>query len=187
MITPSAFTFKSDNGLVRVLKTNCGVCIGHVPNPKMLHPEVVNFLGIWDTGATGTVISKNVVDKLHLMPIGKVKAFHADGESIVNVYVINLFLPNRVAFPLVRVTEGKLNGADLLIGMDIITQGDLSVTNINGKTTFSFRLPSMKEIDYVKEYNDSHPDPNLYSKVGRNDPCPCGSGKKYKTCHGIAD
>jgi preprotein translocase subunit SecA len=23
-------------------------------------------------------------------------------------------------------------------------------------------------------------------KVGRNDPCPCGSGKKYKKCHGIA-
>ena len=21
-------------------------------------------------------------------------------------------------------------------------------------------------------------------KVGRNDPCPCGSGKKYKYCHG---
>ncbi len=23
-------------------------------------------------------------------------------------------------------------------------------------------------------------------KVGRNDPCPCGSGKKYKQCHGRA-
>src|SRR5262249_9122325 len=23
-------------------------------------------------------------------------------------------------------------------------------------------------------------------KVGRNDPCPCGSGKKYKKCHGAA-
>jgi preprotein translocase subunit SecA len=21
-------------------------------------------------------------------------------------------------------------------------------------------------------------------KVGRNDPCPCGSGKKFKNCHG---
>jgi preprotein translocase subunit SecA len=24
-------------------------------------------------------------------------------------------------------------------------------------------------------------------KVGRNDPCPCGSGKKYKKCHGAAN
>jgi preprotein translocase subunit SecA len=23
-------------------------------------------------------------------------------------------------------------------------------------------------------------------KVGRNDPCPCGSGKKFKKCHGAA-
>jgi preprotein translocase subunit SecA len=23
-----------------------------------------------------------------------------------------------------------------------------------------------------------------YTGVGRNDPCPCGSGKKYKQCHG---
>jgi uncharacterized protein len=23
-------------------------------------------------------------------------------------------------------------------------------------------------------------------KTGRNDPCPCGSGKKYKQCHGAA-
>ncbi len=26
---------------------------------------------------------------------------------------------------------------------------------------------------------------NLFPKVGRNDPCPCGSGKKYKQCHGV--
>ena len=30
------------------------------------------------------------------------------------------------------------------------------------------------------------PQPNgkVREKVGRNDPCPCGSGKKYKKCHG---
>jgi len=26
--------------------------------------------------------------------------------------------------------------------------------------------------------------PRTASKVGRNDPCPCGNGKKYKNCHG---
>jgi uncharacterized protein YecA (UPF0149 family) len=26
--------------------------------------------------------------------------------------------------------------------------------------------------------------PTLRGKVGRNDPCPCGSGRKYKKCHG---
>ncbi|WP_454688895.1 preprotein translocase subunit SecA [Achromobacter aloeverae] len=28
------------------------------------------------------------------------------------------------------------------------------------------------------------PQRNVLPKVGRNDPCPCGSGKKYKQCHG---
>jgi hypothetical protein len=26
-----------------------------------------------------------------------------------------------------------------------------------------------------------------HEKIGRNDPCPCGSGKKYKNCHGRGD
>ena len=28
------------------------------------------------------------------------------------------------------------------------------------------------------------PTPKRVNKIGRNDPCPCGSGKKYKQCHG---
>jgi HEAT repeat protein len=37
-----------------------------------------------------------------------------------------------------------------------------------------------------EEYAASAPGPTLapVPKVGRNDPCPCGSGKKYKKCHG---
>ena len=27
-------------------------------------------------------------------------------------------------------------------------------------------------------------DPTSWGKVGRNEPCPCGSGKKFKHCHG---
>jgi preprotein translocase subunit SecA len=27
-------------------------------------------------------------------------------------------------------------------------------------------------------------DPATWGKTGRNAPCPCGSGKKYKHCHG---
>lgn len=26
--------------------------------------------------------------------------------------------------------------------------------------------------------------PRTVKKIGRNDLCPCGSGKKYKNCHG---
>lgn len=42
--------------------------------------------------------------------------------------------------------------------------------NTRGKIT----LPDVRDDDFEK----------LIAKVGRNDPCPCGSGKKYKKCHG---
>lgn len=32
--------------------------------------------------------------------------------------------------------------------------------------------------------NGQQPQVNMGLKIGRNDPCPCGSGKKYKACHG---
>ena len=45
--------------------------------------------------------------------------------------------------------------------------------------------------DAVTSKEDSAPDavatkplPAVSHKVGRNEPCPCGSGKKYKQCHG---
>ncbi len=31
--------------------------------------------------------------------------------------------------------------------------------------------------------SSSGPTTRQVRKVGRNDPCPCGSGKKYKDCH----
>jgi len=34
-------------------------------------------------------------------------------------------------------------------------------------------------------FSDS-PVPRHVSKIGRNDPCPCGSEKKYKDCHAAA-
>ncbi len=38
--------------------------------------------------------------------------------------------------------------------------------------------------DYVAPENRDPKDPSTWGKVGRNEACPCGSGKKYKHCHG---
>lgn len=35
-----------------------------------------------------------------------------------------------------------------------------------------------------KKNEDENLDTSTPKKIGRNDPCPCGSGKKYKQCHG---
>lgn len=39
--------------------------------------------------------------------------------------------------------------------------------------------------DFIAAPQDRRPeDPSTWGKVGRNENCPCGSGKKYKHCHG---
>ena len=47
----------------------------------------------------------------------------------------------------------------------------------------------VSDYDYEKDfrplrYVTQQPAVRIEPKVGRNDPCPCGSGKKYKKCHG---
>jgi hypothetical protein len=135
------------------------------------------FDAIWDTGATSTVITHNVVTACGLKPIGMAITQTANGARNSEVYFVNIGLPNGVGFPMVRVTKGDIGpGADVLVGMDIIGTGDFAITNKDGHTVFSFRYPSIARIDFVEEPNPSP------SKLGRNDPCPCGSGKKFKHC-----
>jgi preprotein translocase subunit SecA len=45
-----------------------------------------------------------------------------------------------------------------------------------------------QENDYIDPSENIKQEPvRVGPKVGRNDPCPCGSGKKYKHCHGKAE
>lgn len=44
-------------------------------------------------------------------------------------------------------------------------------------------LPEERIIEIIKEYKKSKTI-RVEKKPGRNDPCPCGSGKKYKKCCG---
>ncbi|MBU1092439.1 retropepsin-like domain-containing protein [Patescibacteria group bacterium] len=151
-----AFTIRY-NGLTRVLMTEVGVSIPFLGTPDQTQKIVVEkYQGIWDTGATGSVVTKRVVDKLGLKPIGAQKVYHAGGESVSSVYLVNIALPSNVMVQGVKVTEGDLppkGGADLLIGMDIIGLGDFSVSHVGGKSTMSFRMPSCRETDYIGEAN----------------------------------
>ncbi|WP_113447527.1 preprotein translocase subunit SecA [Rhizobium cremeum] len=38
--------------------------------------------------------------------------------------------------------------------------------------------------NYVAPEERNPQDPSTWGRIGRNEPCPCGSGKKYKHCHG---
>lgn len=138
-----AFTVKI-NGIARILQTEVDLLI-----PNSQHGTRVP--AIWDTGATGSVITKKVSQALNLIPTGLAQVNTANGQVIQNTFTIDVGLPNGVIIQGITVTEadGLSGGCEALIGMDIISLGDFSITNHNGKTCMSFRVPSGHEIDYV--------------------------------------
>jgi hypothetical protein len=46
-------------------------------------------------------------------------------------------------------------------------------------------LEAMEGEDESEESFDTEPSKPKQIRIGRNNPCPCGSGKKYKKCHGV--
>ena len=153
------------------------------PNPV---PVGINTKALWDTGASGSVISARLAQQLGLVPVGKAQVGHAGGTSSSLTYLVNFMLPNAVAIIGVVVTEAPIfSGFDVLLGMDVILHGDLSITHVDDKTCMSFRIPSYERIDYVKQHESI-----VRRLTGPNDPCPCGAKRpdggpmKFKKCHG---
>jgi len=133
-----------------------------------------NIETMWDTGCDITIINDRFVDIFNLQSVGSGKLDTISDEKIPSkIYKINLILPNNIELKDVEAIAGNPKNCDVLIGMDIISQGDFVISNYNGKTTFIFQKPSIGKFTY---------DPIIKNKIGRNDPCPCGSGKKYKHC-----
>ena len=181
-----AFTVKYTGSANRII-TQISITAAYDPaNPPTPTPKLVPTSALWDTGATRSVITPSVAKSLGLISTGSDVVNHFGGSSLKPTYLVNVYLPNGVAIAGVVVTECEETAQfGFILGMEIITKGDFSITNINNQTCVSFRYPSMKEIDYVKEANHAQ-----FAGVGRNDPCPCGkqdaSGKpiKFKKCHG---
>lgn len=177
-----ALTLNSQGGILNVLKSTVGVSLPFVGDQTIQKEiSIKQFVGVWDTGATGTVITKRVVAELELKPTGQTDVYTAKGKATTNKYFVNVYLPMNVGIQGVNVTEGDLPpDTELLIGMDIITLGDFCITHRDGKTKMSFGVPPSDSIDYVENINNSNK-----QVAGRNDPCSCGSGKKFKKCHGL--
>mgnify|MGYP003314533035 CR=1 FL=1 len=51
------------------------------------------------------------------------------------------------------------------------------------KTLFNIKLVNDTNNNST-EQQAKEPRRIITKKIGRNEPCPCGSGKKYKQCHG---
>lgn len=111
-------------------------------------PVVVK--AIWDTGAYGSVISPRVAQELGLMPVGVKPIQTANGTYEAYAYVVDMMLPNKLVIRGVEVSESDLKVCDALIGMDIISMGDMKITN-KPTTKFIFRIPSEGDIPLVAD------------------------------------
>lgn len=177
-----AFTVRA-NGLVNRIMTPVMIL---PPFDPRTHPAPSGCAAnaVWDTGATRSVIRPEVATKLGLQPTGQAVCETAGGTTNNPTHLVNIGLPNRTLVTGVLVSESpNLKGFEALIGMDVIAMGDFAITNAGGRTTMSFRLPSISCIDYVVESNRI-----MKARVGRNAPCPCGKKKpngdpvKFKNC-----
>jgi len=146
--TPSVHAFTTyHNGLARKLINDAIISY----NEASLKVKV-----LWDTGATGTCVLTDVVEKLSIVPTGKENISTPSGTQTVDTFLVDIVLPNRVEVKEVKVRHvdeiGK-QGIGALVGMDIILLGDFAVSNCNSETVFSFRIPSKQKTDYVTELN----------------------------------
>ena len=65
--------------------------------------------------------------------------------------------------------------------------GEASLDEINALIAAGALSPQSLGLaeERVEAQSRNPQDPSTWGKVGRNEACPCGSGKKYKHCHGV--
>jgi hypothetical protein len=108
---------------------------------------------IWDTGATSSAITKSFAKSLGLIPIGYTRVHGVHGfQDGINIYGVRIFLNNPKMTFILQVTECEQladnDTAMFLIGMDVISKGDFAISNFKGKTTMTFRVPSLERFDF---------------------------------------
>ena len=89
--------------------------------------------------------------------------------------------PNQVELRTQVCRGSEMNMPILSAAMDTVTEEQMLEQRIRQE-----RVAPKIEFSAPPKVEGQRPQPavNRDAKVGRNDPCPCGSGKKYKKCHG---
>ena len=122
------------------LLIDCTIGVPDTLNP-IRDAQTVICHGLIDTGAMVSAISKRVSDFMELAVTGGMELLTANGHAdVVDTHIVNVGLGGDVRFPMMQVPCIEMDDEDLIIGMDILSQGDLAITNSGGKTVFMFKL-----------------------------------------------
>jgi len=100
-----------------------------------------------DTGATRSAISKCLACKLGLIRTGKALEAGATGLYGTVLYNIDVIFDDVKIIKNIEISEVYEGiGDDFIIGMDILTLGDVAITNMDGRILFSFRIPHNEKV-----------------------------------------
>jgi hypothetical protein len=100
---------------------------------------------VWDTGADFTAISRRFADAADISFVDDAIVGGVGGQGQkATAGALALKMPSGLWYPDKRVVACELPpGVDMLIGMDIIIQGDMHISTADGQTLFSFIYPSL--------------------------------------------
>ena len=120
------------------------------------HPESTDWItvrALWDTGAGGSFVSRKFIEKLQLDEHAKWLITTPHGKDVpTTTYLADLAIDNDLEFRGIEVgVFDHDRDTDIVIGMDVLGQGDLSITNFNRRTQISFIRPSIYPVDYTED------------------------------------
>lgn len=81
-------------------------------------------------------------------------------------------------------TTIKKSVVETLFGMTLYTEEQMEELRRQHEAELEAQLDAHRRASEQEQAGRNAPVRRKNTKVGRNDPCPCGSGKKFKHCHG---
>lgn len=140
------FTQRNSDTIEAII-TECRICPPvDFSSGEMPQKVYTSQNAMWDTGATNTLISPKIIKALDLKPFGKSGISSANGIIETNTYLIHVGIATGSVITNILALEDDNEDYEVVIGMDIISQGDFAFSNKDGHSTFSFRIPSTEEI-----------------------------------------
>jgi Retroviral aspartyl protease. len=114
-----------------------------ISNPNNFDTSI-QCKALWDTGADYCMVSEDIINSLDLSCMGTRGMETAGGIINTELYSIGVSIPNFASFSGILATKSYMDEYDLIIGMNLIKQGNFSINNYGGKTTVSFTYPPEK-------------------------------------------
>ena len=113
----------------------------------------------------------------HALGIIQIQLGETDGNGMVQAFA-------SIGGPLPNPAEQAPQESELNFQQPSATEGDAAIAG-PGPAPGGLDVMEAPRVGKVQEIDPN--DPSTWGKVARNAPCPCGSGKKYKHCHGKFD